>query len=46
VIGGTRRSTMLRGVAARVLRGRVEAAVRETGEMYLGWIRDSLALSR
>ena len=45
VIAGARaRSTMLGGVAARLLRGRVEKAARETAEMYLNWIGASMSM--
>jgi len=40
------RSTMLGGVAARLLRSRVEKASVETATMYLNWIQQSLAMSR
>ncbi len=40
--GARARSTMLRGTAARVLRGRVEKSTRDTAAMYLDWIRASL----
>jgi len=43
IIGARARSTLLRGVAARVLRGRVEKSTRETTTMYLDWIRASMA---
>ena len=36
---------MLGGVAARLLRGRVEKATRETAEMYLNWIGASMSAS-
>jgi hypothetical protein len=37
---------MLSGVAARLLRGRVESATRDTTKMYLDWIRQSLSAGR
>jgi len=43
LVGARARSTMLSGVAARVLRGRVEKSARETTTMYLDWIRASMA---
>jgi len=43
VVGARARSTMLSGVAARMLRGRVEKSARETTTMYLDWIRASMA---
>ena len=42
LVGGRARSTSLRGMAARVLRGRVEKATRDTAAMYLDWLRASL----
>ncbi len=42
--GGRARSTMLQGLAARTLRGRVEKSARETAAMYLDWIRGSLTM--
>ena len=42
LVGARARSTMLTGLAARVLRGRVEKATRETAEMYLDWIQASM----
>jgi len=44
LVGARARSTMLTGVGARMLRGRVEKATRETAEMYLNWIRASLTM--
>ena len=43
--GGRARSRMLNGLAARVLRGRVEKATKDTAAMYLNWVRASLALA-
>jgi hypothetical protein len=43
LVGARARSTMLTGVGARMLRGRVEAATRDTAKMYLDWIRASMA---
>ena len=40
--GARGRSAMLSGVAARVLRGRVEKSTRETAAMYLDWIRATM----
>ena len=45
IAGARGRSAMLEGVAARVLRGRVEKATRETAEMYLNWIGASMSMS-
>ena len=42
--GGRARSRRLDGFAARVLRGRVEAATRETTAMYLEWLYESLSM--
>ena len=44
LIGARARSTMLRGMAARLLRGRVEKATRDTVSMYLDWLRASLTV--
>jgi hypothetical protein len=46
LVGARARSTMLSGVAARLLRGRVESATRDTTKMYLEWIRQSLSAGR
>jgi hypothetical protein len=46
VIGARARSTMLGGVAARMLRGRVQSATTSTAKMYLDWIQQSLSMSR
>jgi hypothetical protein len=46
VIGARARSTMLGGMAARVLRGRVEKETVSTAAMYLNWIQQSLSMSR
>jgi hypothetical protein len=40
------RSTMLEGFAARLLRGRIEETSRSDTEIYLDWIRKSLAPAR
>jgi hypothetical protein len=40
------RSTMLEGFAARLLRGRIEETSRSDTEIYLDWIRKSLAPGR
>jgi len=46
VVGAGRvKSSKLSGVAARVLRGRIEKETLDGIKMYLGWIRDSLALA-
>lgn len=45
IAGARARSATLAGVAARVLRGRVEKATRETAEMYLNWIGASMSMS-
>ena len=46
LIGGARiKSSKLSGVAARVLRSRIEKEMLEGVQVYLGWIRDSLALA-
>ena len=44
LVGARARSTMLRGMAARLLRGRVEKAARDTTSMYLDWLRASLTV--
>lgn len=44
LVGARARSTMLSGVTARLLRGRVERETRATSKMYLDWIQQSLAL--
>jgi len=46
LVGARARSSMLSGVAARLLRGRVESATRDTTKMYLEWIRQSLSAGR
>lgn len=46
LVGARARSTMLTGLAARVLRGRVEKATRETAEMYLDWIQASMTIRK
>jgi len=46
LVGARARSTMLGGMAARMLRGRVEKATTSTAKMYLDWIQQSLAMSR
>ena len=44
VLAGSRaRSSQLTGMGARMLRGRVEKAARDTASMYLDWIRASLS---
>lgn len=43
LVGARARSTMLDGMGARVLRGRVEKATLDTARMYLDWVRASLA---
>jgi hypothetical protein len=45
IAGARARAGSLEGTMARVLRGRVEKATRETVEMYLNWIRDSLSIA-
>ena len=42
LVGARASSTMLKGIAARVLRGTVERTTRETVAMYLNWIRASM----
>jgi hypothetical protein len=42
IVGGRARSSMLGGMGARLLRGKVEKATRETAAMYLDWIKASL----
>jgi len=42
LVGARASSTMLNGIAARVLRGTVESTTRDTVKMYLDWIRASL----
>ena len=44
VVSVKARAAAMRGVAGRVLRGRIEKEVRETLAMYLDWIRGSAAL--
>jgi hypothetical protein len=44
IVGGRGRSTRLRGVGARLLNSKVEAAIRDTTQMYLDWLRASLAM--
>lgn len=46
LVGARARSTMLGGMTARLLRGRVESATIDTAKMYLNWIQQSLAMSR
>jgi hypothetical protein len=43
IAGSRAKSSKLTGVGARVLRGQVEKAAVSTVEMYLTWLRDSLA---
>ena len=45
MIGARARSTMLGGMAARLLRGRVQSATTSTAKMYLDWIQQSLSMS-
>lgn len=42
LVGARARSTMLSGIAARVLRGTVERGTVDTVTMYLNWVRASL----
>ena len=42
LVGARASSTMLKGIGARLLRGTVETATRDTVTMYLNWIRASL----
>jgi hypothetical protein len=44
IAGARARSRMLGGTAARLFRGRVEKATKETATMYLDWLRASLTL--
>jgi len=46
LVGARARSTMLGGVTARMLRGRVEKEAVGTAAMYLNWIQQSLSMSR
>ncbi len=46
LVGARARSTMLAGMMARALRGRVEAAAVDTARMYLNWLQQSLAMAR
>ena len=46
LVGARGRSTMLGGMAARLLRGRVEKATLDTTKMYLDWIQQSLSMAR
>jgi hypothetical protein len=43
IAGSRAKSSRLTGVSGRVLRGQVERAAASTVEMYLVWLRDSLA---
>ena len=43
IVGARARSSMLGGMATRLLRGKVEKATRETAAMYLDWIKASLS---
>ncbi len=43
IVGARARSSMLSGMATRLLRGKVEKATRDTAAMYLDWIRASLS---
>ena len=42
LVGARARSSMLSGMSARVLRGRVERATPDTTRMYLDWVHASL----
>ena len=44
LVGARARSTMLTGVGARLLRGRVVDAASDTTSMYLNWLRASLTM--
>jgi len=44
LVGARARSAMLSGLAARVLRRRVESITQETTKMYLDWIRASMTI--
>jgi len=44
IVGGRGRTTSLNGMVARVLRGKVEKAARDTAAMYLDWIKASMSL--
>jgi len=46
MVGARARSTMLGGMAARMLRGRVQSATTSTAKMYLDWIQQSLSMAR
>ena len=46
LVGARARSTMLGGMAARMLRGRLEKETVSTSAMYLNWIQQSLSMSR
>jgi len=46
LVGARARSSMLSGVAARLLRGRVESATWDTTKTYLEWIRQSVSAER
>lgn len=46
MIGARARATMLGGMAARMLRSRVEKETVSTSAMYLNWIQQSLSMSR
>ena len=44
LVGARARSTLLGGVMARTLRGRVEASALDTARMYLDWLQQSLSM--
>jgi hypothetical protein len=46
IIGARARARMLGGMSARLLRGRVESATRDTTKMYLTWLQGSMALAK
>jgi hypothetical protein len=46
LVGARARSTMLGGMAARLLRTRVEKETRDATMMYLNWLQQSLAMTR
>jgi hypothetical protein len=43
-VGSRGRSSLLTGMGARVLRGRVEKSIRDSAVTYLGWMRASLTM--
>jgi len=46
LVAARARSRMLGGTTARLMRGRVESATRDTAKMYLTWLQGSMALAK